>query len=37
MMAVIGFTENKDKMETRDPSKAQKHGNEVEGSGNDER
>lgn len=31
MMAVIGFKENRDKMETRDQSKAQKHGNEVEG------
>lgn len=37
MMAVIGFTESRDKMETRDQSKAQKHGNEVEGKGSVER
>lgn len=36
-MAVIGFTESRDKIETRDQRKAQKHGNEVEGNGTDER
>lgn len=34
---MTGFPENGDKMETRDQRKAQKHGNEVEGNGTDER
>lgn len=37
MMAVIRFPESREKMKTRDQSKVQKHGNEVEGNGTDER